>query len=178
MISISYLSTVNTLTSSFKYMNNGAVIKASNVCHISRKWHFHKFKVYIEAEITTQCIVCNNCNMSIFIPSSNVKEGVLCIIQMLRINNGLRKCTKRDQFHIILRDMNPLGIDQPCLTIANNEVLFEKYIVALKRDKYAIDIDGEYAINSNRLFFDFILRMFDHLNQLYEMEKVLLLMQS
>ena len=40
--------------------------------------HFEKmalsqFKVYIEAGKTTQCIVCNNCNMSIFIPSSNVK---------------------------------------------------------------------------------------------------------
>ena len=46
--------------------------------------HFEKmalsqFMVYIEAEKTTQCIVCNNCNMSIFIPFSNVKEGVLCI---------------------------------------------------------------------------------------------------
>ena len=45
--------------------------------------------------------------------------------------------------------MNPLVIDQPCLTIANNEVLFETYRIALKRDKDAIDIDGEDAINSN-----------------------------
>ena len=49
--------------------------------------HFEKmalsqFKVYIEAGKTTQCIVCNNCNMSIFIPSSNLKEGVFCILQM------------------------------------------------------------------------------------------------
>ena len=43
--------------------------------------------------------------------------------------------------------MNPLGIKQPCLTIAKNEVLFEQYIIALKRDKDAIDIDGEDAIN-------------------------------
>ena len=34
MISISYLSTVNTLTSSFNYIYNGAVIIALNVCHI------------------------------------------------------------------------------------------------------------------------------------------------
>ena len=40
------------------------------------KMALSKFKVYIEAEKTTQCIVCNNCNMSIFIPYSNVKEGV------------------------------------------------------------------------------------------------------
>ena len=115
----------------------------------------------------TQCIVCNNCNMSIFIQSSNVKERVFCILQMLRIHTGLRKWTKKDGFHIILRDMNPLGIDQPCLTITNNEVLFEKYRISLKRDKDKIDIDGEDAINSNRLFFDFMLRMFDNLNQLY-----------
>ena len=73
--------------------------------------HFEKmalsqFKVYIEAEKTTQCIVCNNCNMSIFIPNSNVKEGVFCILQMLRIHTSLRKWTKKDQFHIVLRDTN------------------------------------------------------------------------
>ena len=59
---------------------------------------------------------------------------------MLRIHTGLRKWTKKDQFHIILRDVNPLGINQPCLTIANNEVLFEKYRTDLKWDKDAIDI--------------------------------------
>ena len=95
----------------------------------------------------TQCIVCNNCNMSIFIPSYNVKEGVFCILQMLRIHPGLRKWTKKDRFHIILKNINPLGIDQPCLTIVNNEVLFEKYRIALKRGKDAIGIYGEDAIN-------------------------------
>ena len=87
----------------------------------------------------------------------------------------MQKWTKMDRFHIILRDMNPLGIQQPCLTIAKNEVFFEKYRIALKRDKYSIDIDGEDAINSNRLFIDFMLRMFDHLNQLYEMKTILLI---
>ena len=53
--------------------------------------------------------------------------------------------------------MNPLGIKQPRLTIAKTEVLFEQYRIALKRDKDAIDIEGGYAINSNRLFFDFML---------------------
>ena len=94
---------------------------------------------------------------------------------MLRIHTGLRKWTKKDQFHIILREINPLGIDQSCLIIANNEVLFEKCRIALKRDKDAIDIDGGGAINSNLLFFDFMLRIFDHLNQLYEMEQSLLI---
>ena len=58
--------------------------------------------------------------------------------------------------------------------IANNAVLFEQYIISLKRDKYAIDIEGEDEIKRNRLFFDFMLRMFDHLNQLYKKEKSLL----
>ena len=49
------------------------------------------------------------------------------------------------------------------------------YRIALKQEKYAIDIDGNDAINSYRLVFDFILRIFDHLNQLYEMEKSLLI---
>ena len=62
--------------------------------------------------------------------------------------------------------------------IAKNEVLFEQYRIALKRDKYAIDIDGDDAIDSHRLVFDFMLRMFDRLNQLYEIEKVFLLIQS
>ena len=59
--------------------------------------------------------------------------------------------------------------------IAKNEVLLEQYINALKRDKDAIDIEGEDKINRNILFFDFMLIMFDHLNQLYEIEKSLLI---
>ena len=62
--------------------------------------------------------------------------------------------------------------------IAKNELLFEQYIIALKRDKDAINIEGEDEINRNRLFFDFMLKMFDHLNQLYEIKKVFLLIQS
>ena len=37
--------------------------------------------------------------------------------------------------------------------IAKNEVLFEQYIIALKWDKDAIDIEGEDEIKRNRLFF-------------------------
>ena len=62
--------------------------------------HFEKmalsqFKVYIEVEKMTQCYVCTNCKMSIFIQSSNVKE-VFCILQMLRIHTGLQKWNKKD----------------------------------------------------------------------------------
>ena len=99
----------------------------------------------------TQCIVCNNCSMSIFIPSSNVKKGIFYILHMLRIHTGLRKWNKKDRLHNILHDMNPLGIKQPCIMIARNEVLFEQYRISLKRDKDAIDIDGYDAIDSHRL---------------------------
>ena len=71
--------------------------------------------------------------------------------------------------------MNPLGIKQPCIMIARNEVLFEQYRISLKRDKDAIDIEGEDEIKRKRLFFDFMPRMFDHLNQLCEMEESLLI---
>ena len=54
-------------------------------------------------------------------------------------------------------------------------MLFEQYIISLKWKKNAIDIEEEDAINRNQLFFDFMLRMFDHLNKLYEMEKSLLI---
>ena len=71
--------------------------------------------------------------------------------------------------------MNPLLIDQPCLKIVNNELLFERYRIALKRGKDAIDIDGDDAIDSHWLVLNFMPRIYDHLNQLYEMEKSLLI---
>ena len=97
---------------------------------------------------------------------------------MLRIHNGLRKLNKKDRYHILLRDNNPLGIHKPGINIANNEVLFEKYGMALKREKDAIEIQRDDAIKRNGLFFDFMLRMFNNLNQLYEQEKKLLFIQS
>ena len=75
---------------------------------------------------------------------------------------------------MLLRDKNPVGINRPCIKIAENEVLFEKYRMALKRDKDAIEIQKDDAIKRNRIFFDFMLRMFNNLNQLYEKEKVFL----
>ena len=94
---------------------------------------------------------------------------------MLKIHTGLRKFTKEDRFHILLKKMNPQGINRPCQNIEKDEIFFEIYRIALKRDKDAIDIDGNDAFDSYRLFFYFMLRMFGHLNQLYEMEKSLLI---
>ena len=59
---------------------------------------------------------------------------------LLRIHTGLRKWNKKDRFNIILRDKNLLGIKRPCIIIAKNEVLFEKYRINIKRDKDAIEI--------------------------------------
>ena len=47
--------------------------------------------------------------------------------------------------------------------------------MALQRDKDAIEIQNDDAIKRNRIFFDFMLRIFNHLNQLYEKEKSLLI---
>ena len=93
MISISYLSTVNTLTSSFKYIYNGAVITASNICHILRKWHFDNSRYIFKLKKRLNGL----CATTV---SSNVKEGVFCILQILRIHTGLWKCNKKDRFHI------------------------------------------------------------------------------
>ena len=92
----------------------------------------------------TNFFVCDNCNMSIFIQYSNVQEGVFCMLQMLRIQTGLRKCNKKDRVHMLLCDKNPLGIKRPCLMIAKNEVLFEQY---------RIDIQEDDEIKRNQLFF-------------------------
>ena len=39
---------------------------------------------------------------------------------------------------MILCDKNPVGVNRLCIKIAENEVLFEIYIMALKWDKDAI----------------------------------------
>ena len=80
----------------------------------------------------THCYVCNNCKMSIFIQSSNVKEGFFCILQMLRIHTVLRKWNKKDRYHILLCDNNPMRIYHPCIKIENSEVLFENIEWLLK----------------------------------------------
>ena len=76
---------------------------------------------------------------------------------------------------MLIHDKNPVGINRPCIKISENEVLFEKYRIDIKRDKDSIEIQRDDAIKRNRLFFDFMLRMFNHLNQLYEKEKSLLI---
>ena len=80
-----------------------------------------------------------------------------------------------DKYHILLCDKNPAGINRPCIKIAKNEVLFEKCRMTHEQDKDAIKIQGYDEIKRNRLFCDFMLRIFNHLNQLYVKEKCLLI---
>ena len=94
---------------------------------------------------------------------------------MLRIRTSLRQRNKNNGYHILLRHNNPIGIDQPCIKIINSELLFENYRMDLKEDKDAIGIQKDDAIKRNQIFFDFVLRMFNHLNQLYEKERIILI---
>ena len=90
---------------------------------------------------------------------------------MLRIHTGLRKLNKNNVYDKHLREINPIGIHKACINIAKSELLFEKYRMDLKRDKDAIEIQKDDAIKRNRIFFDFMPRMFNHLNELYVREK-------
>ena len=51
---------------------------------------------------------------------------------------------------MLLRDKNPVGINKPGIIIAKNEVLFEKYRMAIQRDKDAIEIQKDDAIKCPR----------------------------
>ena len=94
---------------------------------------------------------------------------------MLRIHTGLIKWNKKNVYDKHLREINPIGIYKPCIKIVNNELSFEKYRIALKKDKDAIEIQKYDAIKRNKIFFDFMLRIFNHLNELYVKEKILLI---
>ena len=111
-----------------------------------------QFKVCIEVETITHCYVCDNCQNIIFIQSANVKEGFFCILQMLRIHTGLQKWNKSNVYDIHIRKINPIGLDKPCIKIAKSEILFEKYIMALKWDKDAIEIQKDDAIKRPNIF--------------------------
>ena len=87
----------------------------------------------------------------------------------------MRKCNKNNVYDKYLLEINPIGINKRCIIIANSELLFEKYRMALKRDKDVIEIKKYDAIKRNQIFFDFMLIMFNHLNQLYVKEKILLI---
>ena len=63
--------------------------------------------------------------------------------------------------------MNLFYIRVPLIKIAKIELLFEQYIMAIKRDKYYIEVRDDDAINCNRIFFDFMQQTFNILDGLY-----------
>ena len=86
---------------------------------------------------------------------------------MLRIHTGLRKLIKTNVYDFHLKQMNPFDIGVPCIKIAGSRVLFEQYRMALNQDKYNIEVRNDDAIKHNRIFFDFVQRMFNRLDGLY-----------
>ena len=67
--------------------------------------------------------------------------------------------------------MNPFEIGKPCIIISGREILFEGYRMALKRDKYDIEVQNDDSIKRNRIFFDFMQLTCNGLDRLYLHEK-------
>ena len=63
--------------------------------------------------------------------------------------------------------MNPFEIGRPCIIIARRELLLEQNRMALKRDKYDIEVQNYDAINRNQIFFDFMQRSFNCIDRLF-----------
>ena len=91
---------------------------------------------------------------------------------MLRIHIGLKKLSKKNVYDLHLKKMNPFEIGKPCIIIAGRELLLKQYIMALKRDKYYIEIQNDDAIKCNQILFDFMQQTFNRLDGLYLHEKV------
>ena len=89
---------------------------------------------------------------TIFIQSAEGKENVFCILHMLRIYTGLQKLMRKNVYDLHIKRMNQFYISKPCINIAKSEVLFEQYIMSLKRDKYDIEVQDYDAIKCNRIF--------------------------
>ena len=79
----------------------------------------------------TQCFVFRNCKKTIIIQYAKGKEKFFCIVHMLRIHTGLREFSKRNVFDLHILKVNPFHICVPCLKIANIELLFVNYRMAL-----------------------------------------------
>ena len=71
--------------------------------------------------------------------------------------------------------MNPFDIRVPCINITNNELLFEQYRMTLNWDKYEIEVRHDDAIKRNKIFFDFMQKMFNRMYGLYLRERCLLI---
>ena len=52
--------------------------------------------------------------------------------------------------------MNPFVIHEPWIKIANNELIFEQYIMAPNWEKYDVEVQNNDAIQRNQILFDFM----------------------
>ena len=49
--------------------------------------------------------------------------------------------------------MNPFDISKQCIKIEKSELFFEKYRMALKREKYYIEVRDDDTIKHNQILF-------------------------
>ena len=110
---------------------------------------FSQFKLYIETQKMTQCFVCCNFQKTILIRSTEGKETFFCILRMLRIHTGLRGLSKTNVYDLNLKKRIHLISVKHALRFAKREVLFEKYIMALNREIYDIEVQENDAIKRN-----------------------------
>ena len=71
--------------------------------------------------------------------------------------------------------MNIFDIRVPFINIANIELLFKQYRMALNRETYYIEVENDDAIKRNRIFFDFMQPTLNRLDGLYVHERFLLI---
>ena len=147
---------------------------------IPRLPHFEKlalsqFQLYIEAQKMISCFVLLNCKKTVLVRYDKGKETIFCILHMLRIHTGLRKCSKRNIFDLHPKKMNPFAIHVPYIYIVNNELLFEQYIMDFNQEKYDIEVQNDDAIKRNQILFDFVQRTFNRLDGLYLREIFILI---
>ena len=71
---------------------------------------------------------------------------------MLRIHTGFQKLIRKNVHDLHLKQINPFDIRIPCINIAESELLFEQYRMALNQDKYDIEVQNYDAIKRNRIF--------------------------
>ena len=73
---------------------------------------------------------------------------------MLRIHTGLRRLSKKNLYDFHLKKSFDIGV--PCIKIADSELLFEQYIMALNQDRYDIEVQNDVTIKRNQILFDFM----------------------
>ena len=93
---------------------------------------------------------------------------------MLSIHSGLRELSKTNVYELHLLKMHLFDISKPYINIENSELLFEQNIIALKRDKYYIEVRDDDTIKRKRISFDFMQQTLNRMDGLYMDDKFIL----